>query len=314
MTIMTTGWRFAVAAALLATTAACAEQSTGLGGAAVPQGLAAATTPADAPAAPDGAAEGAAVSQAVTDAMAVDAAAAAPPVEASAAALAAVDADFIGKLLPAMTNLAAGRTPALLPHTTVYAADDTMSVALAAADGVAALTADALGRGAVIGYVYLVVADSPRWPPRPRMTMAPPRPKPFGVDPNATAEPSSAGVDAAGVDAAGDAAGDAARAAAAIALPTVGCCVSAGLRSGMYSLRVRGDKSSGAQQKLPDPRHVVDMVDSGGTVMATLGATVADAPDVAAAPWTGVTLDRGGPLTLTVRSGRWKIDASRIIP
>jgi len=137
--------------------------------------------------------------------------------------------------------------------------------------------------------------------------MAPPRPKPFGVDPNATPEPSSADVDAA-ADAA------AAAAAAALPLPTVRCCVGAGLRSGAYSLRLRGVKSSDAQQKVPDRTHSIDLVDGAGAVVTTIAATVVEAPDVAAAPWTGVTLNRGGPLTLSVRSGRWKIDASRIIP
>lgn len=301
MKARTTGWRIALAAALMATAAACAEQSTGLGGAALPQGQDAATAPVEAPPAPDTAADDGAVTAALTDAVAVDAAAAARPVEAPAAALAAVDADFIGKLLPAMTSLAAGRSPALLPQTTVYAADGTMSVALAAADGVAALTADNLARGAVIGYIYLVIADRPRWP---LPTMAPPRPRPFGVDPNATAEPSSGDVDTA-ADAAD---------AAAIPLPTVRCCVAAGLRTGAYSLRVRQRDTAAALSKTHQLTHDVDMVDSSGGVAVSLAATVVEAPDVAAAPWTGVTLNRGGPLTLSVRSGRWKIDASRVIP
>ena len=297
----TTGWHVAVTTTLMAAAAACANQSSGLSGAAMPQGIEATTAPADASLAPVAAGADVAAAGAVTDALAAEPAAAGKPAEGPVAALVAVDAEFVDKLLPAMASLGTGQSPALLPHTTAYAADGTMSVALAAAVGVDALRPIDLERGATVGYVYLVVADRPRWP---LPTIAPPRPKPFGADPEATPAPAGVDADAAAPDAA----------AAAAPLPTARCCVGNGLRSGAYSMRVVNKLTGAHQGKIQAQAYRVELVDNNGRVLDSLAATVTEAPDVAAAPWAAVTLDRGGPLTLSVRSGRWRVDASRVIP
>lgn len=297
----------ALAVAVPLLLAACTAQSERLGGAALPQVAdtpattapdAAAPADAGAPAAdvdvaPVDAADPAAVDPAAADLAAVDPAAIAATASDPALGplVTAANVHWL-RIVPALRTATAGQSPAALVDAAAFASDGTLAVAVAPADGVAAQTAAQLDRGAAVGYVALAVCC------RPVATPAPIIRPPNSSDPLAAPAVTEAPP-----------------------LPTRPCCLAASLPNGVFRVVVRqageGPVKSGGgsnQTKILLRTFVADLTDAGGRVVESWPAVVSEEPSVALAPWAGVALDRGGPVTVRFHAGRWKIEASRIIP
>lgn len=189
-------WTFAAALVLLATTAACAAQSDGLGGAALPQeaatgGAAAGQQAVDAGQPADSAV---APADALTDALGAAAPDAGVPIPtirppvirpwsvASGSTFDALSADWQVDV----TTQTRTRGPR---DYVSYAADKRSTIVNGAAENIDALTAADFGRGAVIGYVYLAVPAAGKLCP-PKCPDVPPNLPPL---PNAAAPESDAG-------------------------------------------------------------------------------------------------------------------------
>ncbi len=297
--------------------AACTAQSERLGGAALPQGAdTAAVTPPDAAAAPaDNGAPAADVDAAASAGVApagdapttaddpasvdaIDPAAADPQAVAATASdpalgplVTAANVHWL-RIVPVLRTATAGQSPAALVDAAAFASDGLLAVAVAPADGVAAQTAAQLDRGAAVGYVALAVCCRPLPTPAPIIRL------PNSADPLAAPAVTEAPP-----------------------LPTRPCCLAASVPNGVFRVVVRqaaeGPVKSGGgsnQTKILLRTFVADLTDAGGRVVESWPAVVSEEPTVAATPWAGVALDRGGPVTVRFHAGRWKIEASRIIP